>query len=232
MFWLYVHNLAKEFFDSLAAINIKEFLDHVKPFEDVFSKEQATKLATHMKHDHAIDLELGKDPLYQLLYWLSLKELEVLKEYIVSSLAKGWICKSKSLAGALVLFTLKKDGSLWLYVDYHGLNVIMIKNHYLLSLIGETINRLAKTKIYTQLNLQDVYHHIQIKKGDEWKIIFHTCYGHYKYAVLLFRLSNTPITFQSYVNQALSDLLDVCYVAYLNDIIIYLQDESSHIDDV
>jgi hypothetical protein len=36
-----------------------------------------------------------------------------------------------------------------------------------------------------------------------------------------FRLINTPATFQAYINKILEGLLDITYIAYLNDIYIY-----------
>jgi hypothetical protein len=53
-------------------------------------------------------------------------------------------------------------------------------------------------KIFTKLDLRDVYHRMWICAGDKWKTAFRTCYGHFKYQVLPFGLSNTPATFQSY----------------------------------
>lgn len=108
----------------------------------------------------------------------------------------------------------------------------MIKNRYLLPLIGKTIDWLARAKIYTQLDLWNAYHHIQIKEGDEWKTAFCTQYGYYKYTVMPFGLTNALATFQAYVNQALADLLNICYIAYLDNIIIFLQDKATHVDDV
>lgn len=224
--------LPTEATSSLAATESKELPEYVKPFVDVFSEEHAAELPSHTERDHAIDIESGKDPPYRALYRLSPKESEVLREYLVTNLAKGWIRESKSPAGAPILFVPKKDGSLRLCVDYRGLNAITIKNRYPLPLIGETIDRLAGARIYTQLDLRDAYHRIRIKDGDEWKTAFRTRYGHYEYTVMPFGLANAPATFQAYVNRALADLLDICCVAYLDDIIIYSQDESSHADDV
>ena len=58
------------------------------------------------------------------------------------------------------LFIPKKNSGLYLYINYQGLNIIIIKNHYLLPLIGEMIDQLARAKIYTQLDLWDIYHYI------------------------------------------------------------------------
>jgi hypothetical protein len=52
------------------------------------------------------------------MYPLLLKELIALKKFLEENLAKGFIQKSKSPADAPILFALKKDGSLRLYVDY------------------------------------------------------------------------------------------------------------------
>jgi hypothetical protein len=52
------------------------------------------------------------------MYPLSSRELVALKEFLKENLAKRFIRESKSPASAPILFALKKDGSLRLYVDY------------------------------------------------------------------------------------------------------------------
>ena len=47
--------------------------------------------------------------------------------------------------------------------------------------------------------------------------------------MLPFSLSNAPITSQSYINKALGNLVDTIYVVYLDNILIYLKDESKHV---
>ena len=74
------------------------------------------------------------------------------------------------------------------------------------------------------MDLKDVYYQIWIREGDEWKTVFRTRYGHFEYQVMPFGLCNAPATFQAYINSALTGLVDVICVIYLDDILIYSQD--------
>ena len=65
---------------------------------------------------------------------------------------------------------------------------------------------------------------MRIRDGDEWKIAFQTQYGHFKYQVMYFGLSNAPATFQGYVNKILTEKLDIFVIIYLDDILIYTED--------
>ena len=47
-----------------------------------------------------------------------------------------------------------------------------------------------------------------------------------------FRLVNTLIIFQSYIYYALSDLLDIYYIIYLDDILIYSHTVEEYIEHV
>ena len=82
-------------------------------FENVFSKKSAAILPEHTENNtHAIDLKKGKQLLYGLIYSLGPVELEILKTYIETNLANGFICPSKSPASATILFDKKPNGSL------------------------------------------------------------------------------------------------------------------------
>jgi len=43
-----------------------------------------------------------------------------------------------------------------------------------------------------------------------------------------FSLTNAPMAFQRFINNIFSDLLDVCVVIYLDDILIYSNNMSEH----
>jgi hypothetical protein len=118
-----------------------------------------------------------------------------LREYLDTALKKGWIRVSKLLYVALILFVPKKDGGDRLCVNYRGLNKVTIKNRYPLPLISELLNRLGHVKVFTKLNLRNVYYRLRIKEGDEWKTAFKTRYSLFEYMVMPFGLANTPVTF-------------------------------------
>ena len=61
-------------------------------------------------------------------------------QFLEENLAKGFIRESKSPTSTLILFVLKKDSTLQLYIDYRSLNAITIKNYYPLLLIIEIID--------------------------------------------------------------------------------------------
>ena len=151
-------------------------------FADVFSPDLASELPEHTGiNDHAIELINSQQPPYGPIYSLGPVELEILKTYIETNLANGFIRLFKSPAGAPILFERKSDSFLQLCVNYQGLNNLMIKNWYLLPLIGELLGSLGRARRFIQLNLTNAYHRIRIRKGDEWKTAFKTWYGHFEY---------------------------------------------------
>jgi hypothetical protein len=154
--------------------------------------------------------------------------LKILRKYLNKILEREYIQHFISPAGALILFILKKDGSLRLYVDYRDLNKIIIKNRYSLPLMEEILDRFSGAAIYTKFNLKETYYRIRIKKGDEWKTVFKIRYGHFKYKVMSFDFVNAPAIFQTYINRALTDLIDVSYIIYFNDILIYSIDRAKY----
>ena len=118
-------------------------------------------------NEHVIKLKVGKLPPYGPIYSIEPVVLETLKTYIKTHLKTGFIWSSKSPAAAPILFDKKPDSSLWLCINYQGLNNLTIKNRYPLTLIGEALDGLGKVKRFTQLDLTSAYHQMRIKKSDE-----------------------------------------------------------------
>ena len=174
--------------------------DKYAEYAQVFSKTQADKLPPHRPYDHSIPIAEGANIPFGPVYNLSQTELKALHEYLKENLAKGFIRRSESPAGAPILFVKKKDGSLRLCVDYRGLNKITTPNRCPLPLISETFDQLGKAKYFTKLDMRGAYNLLRIAKGDEWKTAFRCRYGHFEYQVMPFGLMNAPGTFQAFVN--------------------------------
>ena len=203
-------------------------------FADVFLKKSANVLPERTgANEHAIELEEGKQPPYGPIYSLGPVELETFKTYIETNLVNGFIRVLKSPAGVPIVFVRKPNDSFCLCINYQELNNLTIKNQYPLPLIGKCLDQLGQAKQFTQLELTSAYHQMRIKEGDEWKIAFRTQYGHFEYQIMFFGLSNVPASFQGYINKILAKKLNIFVIVYLDDILIYTEDQGwAYVDAV
>ncbi len=135
----------------------------IKNYNNVFDSKNAFIFLNYKKKNCNINLLLSKEFLYKLLYFFFKKKLDILQEYLLKNLTLNRIYKFISLVDVLMLFVLKSDNSLRLYINYCNLNVIIIKNKCSLSLIEKTLNRLIDVVYFTKLNLKNAYYWIRIR---------------------------------------------------------------------
>ena len=175
-FVVYIASLSSTLLDvrpQISSLIAKEapskVLAEYADFADVFFPDLVSEVLKHTRiNDHAIELVDGcQQPPYGPIYSLEPVELETLKVYIETNLANGYIGPSKSPASASIVFDQKSDNFLWLCVNYQGLNNLIIKNWYLLLLIGKSLDRLGRAKQFTQLVLISAYHQKRIRKEDK-----------------------------------------------------------------
>ena len=164
-------------------------------FLNVFFRKEADTLPKHGPYDHAIHLKEGTQALTSALYSMSRDEALELHQYLDENLSKGFIRVSRSDAAVSVLFVKKLREGLCFCVDYWGLNVITVKNWYLLPLISETLNRLSWATIFTKLNIIAAFNRLCIWEGDEALITFCTHFSLFEYLIMPFGLCNGPASF-------------------------------------
>ena len=197
-------------------------------FMDVFSEVAANMLPPHRQYDCEINLKPNTNLYYGPIYPLTEKELVAFKKYIDEMLAKGFIRKSNSFAGAPIFFVLKKNGELRLVVDYRRLNECTYRNSFPIPLINFMLERLRKGKIFSKIDLRQAFNLIRIKKGDEYKTAFTCVFGHFEYLVMPFGLKNAPAVFQHFINDVFEDIIGKFVFCYIDDIIIFSPDLETH----
>ena len=216
-------------------LELKNLPEEYHDFANIFSKVKSELLPEHRPYDLSIQIEGEQTPPLGPIYSLSTLELQTLRNFLDENLRTGTIRPSNSPCGAPVLFVKKKDGSLRLYVDYRGLNKLTRKDRYPIPLLSDLLDAPNKARIYSKINLKSAYHLVRIASGDEWKTTFRTRYSSFEWLVIPFGLSNALSAFQHFMNETFADLLDVCVVVYLDDILIYsnnLEEHRIHVKEV
>ncbi|KEP45803.1 putative Transposon Tf2-1 polyprotein, partial [Rhizoctonia solani 123E] len=201
-------------------------------WKGVFLEKDTAHLPPHRPYDIKIELLPGAKIKHGPIYSTGPKEDEELRKTLARQLEAGLITPSTSPMASPIIFVKKKNGKLRLCVDYRYLNSITKKNVYPLPLPSDLIEKLRGAKIFTKFDLKWGYNLLRIAEGDEWKTAFKTKYGLFEYCVMPFGLTNVPAYFQHLMNDIFRDMLDICVVIYLDDILVFSKDEKSHTEHV
>jgi hypothetical protein len=147
-------------------------------FVNVFSKSQNNELPSYRPSDHKIELLPDATPLRaHPLYSMFIEQLVAFKEYLTENLRKKWIIPSGAKYGSPVLFAKKPNGNLRLCVNYRKLNARTRKNTYPLPLIGKTLKRISRARVYIKLNIRQAFYRIRMNEESEDLTTFRTRFG-------------------------------------------------------
>jgi hypothetical protein len=127
-----------------------------------------------------------------------------------------------------VLFVNKKDGSMRMCINYWELNKVTIKNRYPLPRIDDLLDQLQGARVFSKVDLRSSYHQVRVKEEDIPKIAFRTDYGHYKFLIMSFGLTNASTIFMDTMNKVFQDYLDQFTVVFIDDILIYSRASEEH----
>ncbi|GKA84115.1 putative reverse transcriptase domain-containing protein [Tanacetum coccineum] len=130
--------------------------------------------------------------------------------------------------GSTVLFIKKKDGSFRMCIDYRELNKLTVKNRYPLLRIDDLFNQLQGSRVYSKIDLRSGYHQLRVREEDIPKTAFRARYGHYKFQVMLFGLTNAPEVFMDLMNMVCKSYLDRFMIVFIDDILIYSKSRKEH----
>ena len=152
-----------------------------------------------------------------------------MKTLLGDMLEKGVIAESCSPWAAPIVLVKKKDASWRFCVDYRKLNAITHKDAFPLPRIEETLTSLTKAQWFSTLDLASGYWQVGMDPRDQEKTAFTTPLGLFEFKRMPFGLCNAPATFQRLMQQCLNGQVTESLLVYLDDIIIYSPDFSSHL---
>ncbi|GJX79165.1 putative reverse transcriptase domain-containing protein [Tanacetum coccineum] len=201
----------------------------VQDFPEVFS-EDLPGISPTRQVEFQIDLITGDAPIARAPYRLALSGMKELSDQLQELSKKGFIKPSSSPWGAPVLFVKKKDRSFWMCINYRELNKLTVKNRYPLPRIDDLFHQLKGSSVYLKINLQSSYHQLRVCEKDIPKTTFRTRYGHYKFQVMQFGLTNAPKVFMDLMNRVCKRYLDKFMIIFIDDIMIYSKSKQEHKD--
>lgn len=120
-----------------------------------------------------------------------------------------------------IVLVRKKSGDLRLCVDYRQLNKITVRDAFPLPRIAESLDMLSGARYFSTFDLAQGYHQILVKEEDRTKTAFSVPWGHYQYRRCPMGLTNSPATFQRYMERILGDLAYDVLLIYLDDLILF-----------
>eukprot|EP00253_Pinus_taeda_P024134 PITA_24134 len=114
--------------------------------------------------EHTIELEPRVSTIITTLYRNLKAYQDEIERAIHELLAVGHIRTNFSPFYSLVVLVKKKDGSLWMFIDYMALNKKMTKKDYPIPRMDELMNKLRGEKFFSKIDLRLGYHQIWLRK--------------------------------------------------------------------
>ncbi|GKD37366.1 putative reverse transcriptase domain-containing protein [Tanacetum coccineum] len=113
-------------------------------------------------------------------------------------------------------------------IDYRELNNLTIKNQYPLSRIDDLFDQLHGASVYSKIDLRSGYHQLRVREEDIPKTTFRTLYGHYKFQVMQFGLTNAPAVFMDLMNCVCKSYLNKLVIVFINDFLMFSQNKEEN----
>lgn len=146
-------------------------------------------------HGHHIPLFANTTSINVKSYLYPYSQKYVVTSIILEMLRDGTIILNITPFSSLVQLV-KKDRTWRLCVDHMVLNIISIKDRFLITMIDKLLDEFGSTTIFIKIDLHSNYNQIKVDFEDTHKTAFRTFVSHYEFLKMTFGLKSAPLTFQ------------------------------------
>ena len=103
-------------------------------------------------------------------------------------------------------------------------------NRYPLPSIDDLFDQLRGAWVYSKIDHRTDYHLLRVREAYIPRTVFRTRYGHFKFIVMPFRLTNAPVALMDLMHRVFQPYLDLFFVVFIDDILFYSKSEEEHED--
>lgn len=125
-----------------------------------------------------------------------------------------------------VVVTPKKGGEIRLCIDMRRANTAVIRERFPLPTIEEVLFELNGSIKFSQIDIRDAFHQIELDENSRAINTFATHKGLYRYKRLLFGVSCAPEMYHRVLSQILAGLKGCCH--FMDDIVIHGKTQLEH----
>ena len=199
-------------------------------YHNLFSLEKSKTGQTKMVKHTIVLKDPDTTPFKEQFHQIPPPQVEEVREHLKLMLEAGAIHPSNSRWCNAVVLVRKKDGSLWFCIDFRKLNSLTSKDSHPLPRIGETLDSLVGSAIYSTFDLTSGFWQVPMAEESKQYTAFTLgSMGLFECDRMPFGLCNAPVMFQRLMQNCLGKLnLTYCLI-YLDDVIVYSKDLEQHL---
>ena len=221
-------NLAELAFWSLRNAAVAREL--VLAYHDIFALE-SNELGCTSAIEHEICID-NSEPFKEWFRHIPLPLLEEVHASLWDMLDAGAIHLSQSPWCNVVVLVRKKDSTLHFCVNFRHLNMHMRNDSYPLPHIQEALESMVGAAHFSSMDFKSGFWQIKMApESQQYTVFMVGNLGFYEFTHMLFRLCNSPVTFQCLMQNTLGKLNLTYCVIYLDDVIVFGHtEEEEHLE--